>query len=1104
MAFIGRLVGEKFKDYVRNQIDTRETKLSNNTRDQNQLKFINNKTSFIRLTSGVNVDESSELAKNNKLFGGFNFQTEGPGRFITGYDGYHFSKEYGYVPPPGITSIEVRALERGSLREAVINLVCHNLEQFKTIEKLYLRLKYSMLLEWGHTMYFDNDGNFINNPQNESDIEDISNYFIKANDVDQFEVLKKLENNRKNSSGNYDGFLGFVTNFDWTLRPDGGYDIVIRAYSIGDIIESIKLNVNLPQPQEPASTVNDPITLSKNNSTLNYMMYKIKEALDQFGGNSDLVYVAGNNGNGSSFNLSTAETARITGIKNTYVDPGEQWDNYKSSLDPDVWLSSIYYDVYRYGFPNLGGNGYQYYLSLGYLLKIIENFLLLYDSTTKKPIFHFNYNFNHNLFPSYYNYLVPPLSGFIDPRICLCPQFPRYTLPTAAQQTLQGHDVTFEATDAVPAVFTSIPGLSYQDVIDKINNTFNISDQQLQGYGRTTNSTGVLSVQNASLQSAIDPILSDYLKSAFPDFIFSFKSSDSTSVVLTMTTTISAHGKLRDVAYVTINRNFDITQKSSNPSSTTSTGQLQELARYLDREQEWKDKKSRITNNSPESDWGSGYFYHTDTNSINELFINMECISDVISSNIDPNTGDISYIDFLNALLERVQYGLGNVNKFKTIYDEETNTYSIIDANLIPNSLGDKYGETKFTLNELTTSKGSFVTNFSLKTEITPELASMATIGAQSQGNQIGYNSVAFSLWNKGLTDRVLKGKINTNTPDSSTKTTKNLYDDFIQNLSYYLNYQLNIGLGIVTPEDIDNYSQLAPDIYKYELGYNIQEGNINGTGFIPLNLQLELDGLSGMRIYEMYGVSETYLPDSYKDNLQFVTTNIAHRVDSKGWMTIINGIGTPKYKEDSIGMQPILLPNSPTLITPQAQAQSNASPNQPVFAKPPTMNWAPLQANGPVAISITSTPKPTRTVNGKTGPHYGIDIAAPKNTPILAPCDGEAFYLGSSNISFTFSGFGPYGVGIKEDNTGNYHILGHCSKYDQSIKNNGGRVQKGQIVAYVGDEGSPGAVHLHWEIRTDLNGGSPSAYDSPITYVNSRPAPTQNSPVTNLSVPQN
>jgi len=46
MAFIGRLVGEKFKDYVRNQIDTRETKLSNNTRDQNQLKFINNKTSL--------------------------------------------------------------------------------------------------------------------------------------------------------------------------------------------------------------------------------------------------------------------------------------------------------------------------------------------------------------------------------------------------------------------------------------------------------------------------------------------------------------------------------------------------------------------------------------------------------------------------------------------------------------------------------------------------------------------------------------------------------------------------------------------------------------------------------------------------------------------------------------------------------------------------------------------------------------------------------------------------------------------------------------------------------------------------------------------------
>ena len=33
----------------------------------------------------------------------------------------------------------------------------------------------------------------------------------------------------KASDGNYDAFFGLVTNFEWTIRPDGGYDITLIA-----------------------------------------------------------------------------------------------------------------------------------------------------------------------------------------------------------------------------------------------------------------------------------------------------------------------------------------------------------------------------------------------------------------------------------------------------------------------------------------------------------------------------------------------------------------------------------------------------------------------------------------------------------------------------------------------------------------------------------------------------------------------------------------------------------------------------------------------------------------------------------------------------------
>ncbi len=152
------ILGESFKQYVRDQINIRQDKLSLQNKDDNILKYITSKTSFLRLSSGVDID--AEVAKNlgfspyanyssNRLAQEYVlFSSQFNNNFTSniGYNslypnasyGFTSDSNYGFTPPPGLLSATVNTLNRGTIREATINLVCHNLYQFKIINALFL------------------------------------------------------------------------------------------------------------------------------------------------------------------------------------------------------------------------------------------------------------------------------------------------------------------------------------------------------------------------------------------------------------------------------------------------------------------------------------------------------------------------------------------------------------------------------------------------------------------------------------------------------------------------------------------------------------------------------------------------------------------------------------------------------------------------------------------------------------------------------------------------------------------------------------------------------------------------------------------------------
>jgi GH24 family phage-related lysozyme (muramidase) len=59
------------------------------------------------------------------------------------------------------------------------------------------------------------------------------------------------------------------------------------------------------------------------------------------------------------------------------------------------------------------------------------------------------------------------------------------------------------------------------------------------------------------------------------------------------------------------------------------------------------------------------------------------------------------------------------------------------------------------------------------------------------------------------------------------------------------------------------------------------------------------MDGLSGMRLFEGYSITEIFLPQNYRNNIKFITKGINHKIDGNGWVTSIDSLSIPKFEGD-------------------------------------------------------------------------------------------------------------------------------------------------------------------------------------------------------------
>jgi hypothetical protein len=825
------VVGEAVSDYVSDQIRVRQKTYGStnaSTRPLAETLFLNQRIAFARLVSGVDIDDPSKLRgdiKNiitsnnltgNKLASKFilfagtserdtknssNLLAEGIVR-----DGSSINRgayglgglDFGLKPMPGITSVDIKSENRGSLRTANIKIKAWNTTQFDIIDLLYLRLGYSVLLEWGNVSFVDNSGGtsqtnpfslvdpFLSGgPFQGEKTQSISSRLeaellrgpslptpvegtapTTSNSQGEATITALLDNItllRKQSSGNYDAFYGKVINFNWSFAEDGSYDIDLELRSVGDVVESLRMNVLIndkttEEEQQEEETDEEPTIESyKDKNQFGRFFYDAINLLDNEGTYPIVPGIRGNNGATYYKSVLMTNQGEVNLLKQLFDGESAFW--------PWNWKDNN-----------------MYYIRFGALLYFIQNSLLpvYVKGKSQTPLIFIDYTTENNL--AYFN----PFQVSADPRIC-------------------------------------------------------VINTQVKGTYNNEPETWYLGVGG-------DP----YVK---------------------------------DIGGV---------------------------------------KVGQIMN----------------------IYVNMAHVLQLVENNA--TEGEVSLIELLTNLCTDISSALGGVNSFEPFIDEESNVIRIIDQtplsgkDLILPKLGKKlpkdtttiqlYGY-KVTENPETKGRsflGNFVRNYGIKTELTNAFATTVTIGAQARGSVVGENSTALSKLNEGLIDRI-KPQINDSpgtgdnfdltdfifkikdsggnyldpyaqAPTEEETKLAELEERFPNANKNYAKFVRKISSTFSKPlpfydeSEIDSYTTALANFLKYlEAKAAILGNQSSGTeGFLPVSVELTLDGISGVKIYNGLNLDTRFLPSNYPETMDFLVTSLSHKIESNIWTTNLGTVMVP------------------------------------------------------------------------------------------------------------------------------------------------------------------------------------------------------------------
>ena len=301
---------------------------------------------------------------------------------------------------------------------------------------------------------------------------------------------------------------------------------------------------------------------------------------------------------------------------------------------------------------------------------------------------------------------------------------------------------------------------------------------------------------------------------------------------------------------------------------------------------------------------------------ISNLFVNINFLANTLKSISGDDEGKIVLLDYLKSINSSMIQATGGINKYDFRLSQSGLKIKIIEE--IPQRLNNKKKNNTYARFNVFGVKpgveGSFIRNIDLTADLSNDFAAMISIGAQSNGNQISENATSFTNYNAGLQDRIIKEKVSS--PDVETQSGgEDVVPKDVQLSEIYVaqesNYDQVINKLNFLEENISALKENFTTATQLALGIltDPSEGQLNAPFFLPFNLTLEMDGLSGMKLYEKFKITDDILPPSYeKDGVDLQVKGINHTISPDAWITKLDTLSTPNFEAANIKTPPKLV----------------------------------------------------------------------------------------------------------------------------------------------------------------------------------------------------
>ena len=876
------------------------------------------------MSSSVNVNGKNDLAKKYILQGGtLNYNNNindatlksGLGDFSKAYSNKSNSEvayQRGIRPMPGITTMDIKSKSAyGSLREITIQFQCWDIQQLEDIELLYMRPGYTVLVEWGWTPYLDNNGKY---QPNFNDYYDIINKEETKREI----IFKELYDKSIKYSGNYDAMFGYIKNYQWSARMDGGYDCTANIISTGEIIESLKVNYNL------SYTVGNNTQGLLNNEflgsgvSLNWIKGYEKNSLAGVWAETYWKLLDVENKK-----LSLATTSSFT---NKYaVIPlayAKQEDNNDKTLSTDV---------------------NQVYITLDAMCSVFNNYILPkspkdsvgsgliqisldsngYDGTTKEPLY----------------CVAHPIQLSIDPSVCLIKNPLWYEtgslgiIDPATTAAAQNTDVTVAQSAFNLIKTTRVAGTNIKNLragIDEITNLGIYSEvERLILEDKDYNKDEIKNLQdilNDELENndakdmlyikqqleKIPSIKITFDVDAFkigPDGILSNRSTAYVSIDEAINNpTIYNWERLNDIKKNTI-------KIINSNSSVSAAGAIGIIAA--------KGKKA-LSNLTFLSKLNQFFYQAADGSDelgvIKEIYVNVnflyqQALSAPLESRDNKEKGEINLYNYLKSTISSIQSSIGNVNNFEIHVDPIDNKARIIDINYTESTKNNKSSvyDNLFTLQ--VHNLNSVVRSYSLQSQIFPDQSNLIAIGSQAKGGGgQGIQSNTMIDFNRNIIDRIIPKKIIPSETSGSISIDPNTLETPVtQTLAAIINELSSFSTTPITSADAPNYDTLVTtsknalrDIIVYFQSITKSPGS--NRNLIPTKFSFEMDGIGGLVIGHMFKLPPNVMPKGYRgeggigSQLGNAITSIGHTIANGDWITKVDTLNI--VLEDTTGIE--------------------------------------------------------------------------------------------------------------------------------------------------------------------------------------------------------